>query len=894
MDAAQARVSPEDTFGQLDAALAKGESPVASFRSALESTAAELNRRFDAEEPVEHLVRDRARMVDGILLRAWRQHLDNTSESLALVAVGGYGRGELHPCSDIDVMVLFPGDEPSRWRESLEAFVTFLWDIGLEAGHSVRSLADCVTEAEADITVATTLMEARLLTGNEALFEAMAEATGPQSIWDSRSFFEAKLAEQEGRHHRYHDTAYNLEPNIKGSPGGLRDIQVVGWVAKRHFGARTLHQLHQQGFLTGYEYRRLLAGQTFLWRIRWALHTITGRREDRLLFDHQVSLATLFGYEDATFTLAVEQFMQKYYRTVMELSRLNEMLLQLFQEAILMEPEAEPRPINARFQVHNGFLEVTSDDVFELSPSALLEIFHLLQEQTGLKGVSAETIRLIRKNLPLIDEEFRQNPRHHRLFMEILRAPKGVTHELRRMNLYGVLGRCIPAFGRVVGRMQFDLFHAYTVDAHTLFVVSNLRRFALTRFDHEMPRCSRIMQELPKPELAYLAGLFHDIAKGRGGDHSELGAVDAESFCLEQGLSPYDARLVAWLVRNHLVFSITAQKKDIRDPEVINAFARQVGDQNHLNYLFVLTVADVTGTNPKLWNSWKETLFEEFYDSVRRALMRGLEQPVDEEQLISETQTSARDRLRSMGVRRGRVRKAWQAFTNDYFLRYSPEEIAWHTRTLVRLGKEKATEGIAVERLPDQGVTGVLVVIREDRHGFARATAVLDELGVNVQDARVVPIADGRTIQTYHVLEGDGSQITETSRLKQIDSAIRRAVQDSDGIPPMVTRQAPRQVRMFSTPTRIAFSDDEAGQRTLLEIVAADRPGLLSEVGKAFVEAGIVLRAAKVMTIGERAEDVFFVTDRGGHVLDERAQADLAERLAGRLDDPPDAKRKSA
>ena len=833
-------------------------------------------------------------MVDGILLRAWAQHLAGTEDALALVAVGGYGRGELHPCSDIDIMVLFPGDDPAPWRERLEGFVTFLWDIGLEAGHSVRSVPNCVTEAEGDVTVATTLMEARLLTGNEALFDAMVTATGPEAMWDSRAFFEAKLAEQQARHHRYHDTAYNLEPNIKGSPGGLRDIQVVGWVAKRHFGAKTFHQLHQQGFLTGYEYRRLLAGQTFLWRIRWALHTLTGRREDRLLFDHQVALAGMFGYEDATFTLAVEQFMQKYYRTVMELSRLNEMLLQLFEEAILMEPDAPPRPLNARFQVHNNFLEVTSDDVFEHSPSALLEIFHLLQEQTDLKGVSAETIRLIRKSLPLIDEEFRQNPRHHRVFMEILRAPSGVTHELRRMTLYGVLGRYIPAFGRVEGRMQFDLFHAYTVDAHTLFVVSNLRRFALTRFDHEMPRCSRIMQSLPKPELIYLAGLFHDIAKGRGGDHSELGAVDAESFCLEQGLSPYDARLVAWLVRHHLVFSITAQKKDIRDPEVINAFARQVGDQTHLDYLYVLTVADVRGTNPKLWNSWKETLFDEFYDSVRHALMRGLEQPVDQEQLIAETQNSARDRLRSMGVRRGRVRKAWQSFTDEYFLRYSPEEIAWHTRVLVRLAKEKASEGIAVERLPDQGVTGVLVLAREDRHGFAQATAVLDEMGVDIQDARIVPIADGRTIQTYHVLEGDGSQITEISRLRQLEAAVRRAVLESDGLPAMVTRQAPRQVRMFDTPTRIEFSDDEAGQRTLLELIAADRPGLLSEVGKAFVETEVVMRAAKVMTIGERAEDVFFLTDKHGRILDAESRALLADRLAERLDHPPDAQLKSA
>ncbi len=885
MDTAARPAAPPKAAMQLPA---PGTPPDAAalkiFRDVLESGDRELQQRFAADEAVEQLVRDRARLIDILLVRAWRMHLGDIAAKLALVAVGGYGRGELHPCSDIDIMVLVPtGDEPA-WRDPVGAFLTFLWDIGLEVGSSVRTVADCAREAEADVTVVTTLMESRLLDGTATLFTAMQAATSPARLWPPPAFFEAKRNEQTARHHRYHDTAHNLEPNIKGSPGGLRDIQVVCWVARRHFGIGSLHQLAQQGFLTDYEYRRLLAGQNFLWRIRWALHAVTRRREDRLLFDHQIKLAQMFGYEDATFTLGVEQFMQKYYRTVQELARLNEMLLQLFEEAILLDPAAPPEPLNERFQVRNNFLEVTREDVFERAPAALLEIFLLLQQEPGLKGVSAPTIRLLRRALPLIDEEFRQNPRHHRLFMDIIKAPEGVTHELRRMNRYGVLARYIPAFGRVTGRMEFDLFHAYTVDAHTLFVVSNLRRFSLSRFDHEMPMCSRIMQALPKPELAYLAGLFHDIAKGRGGDHSELGAVDAESFCLEHGLSPYDARLVAWLVRNHLVFSITAQKKDIHDPAVVAEFAGRVGDETRLDYLYVLTVADVRGTSPKLWNAWKASLFEEFYDSVKRALRAGLESPIDAEQLVEETQLAALKLLEERGIPAPRAREVWSGFASEYFLGHTPEEIAWHIRVLAGLEDRGEQAAVSVEQKTGRGGTAIMVCTHSGQHSFARATGALDELGLNILDARVVPVGDGRNVHTYVVLENDGSPIDDHERLRQIEAAVRKTTIAHGGRMPTVKRPPPRQVRMFTTPTRFAFAEDRDGRRTILELVAGDRPGLLCEVGKAFFENDVSLRAAKIMTIGERAEDVFYITTLDGDTLNAEQREKLGRHLKARLD----------
>jgi [protein-PII] uridylyltransferase len=870
------QVQTAQPFPHLDKLEDARPDSIDAFRTALAEGAEQLGRRFEEEEPVEHLVRDRARLVDGVLRRAWALHAGELYKHLSLVAVGGYGRGELHPCSDIDIMVLLPDDAPDGWQEPAERFLTFLWDIGLEVGHSVRTVDDCASQATADITVATSLMEARRLAGPKGLFQSMKSAVGPERTWNTRDFFEAKLKEQTERHHRYHDTAYNLEPNVKGSPGGLRDIQMVGWVAKRHFGVENFHQLAQQGFLTDYEYRKLLAGQTFLWRIRWALHTISGRREDRLLFDHQIAIAKMMGYEDASYSLAVEQFMQKYYRTVMELSRLNEMLLQLFQEAILLDPEAAPEPINSRFRVRNGFLEVTRPSVFEQTPSALLEIFKILQENPDLRGVSAGTIRHVRRARTLIDEEFRQTPRHHRLFLEIIRAPQGVTHELRRMNRYGILGRYIPAFGRIVGRMQYDLFHAYTVDAHTLFVVSNLRRIALERFDHELPALSRLMQSMPRQELVYLAGLFHDIGKGRGGDHSELGAVIAEAFCLEQGLSLYDARTVAWLVRNHLIFSITAQKKDIKDPEVVADFARKVGDQAHLDYLYLLTVCDVRATNPTLWNSWKASLFEEFYEATKRALRRGLENPIDKEELIAETQADALRLLRAKRIRKRKARASWKHLTEAYFLRHTPEEIAWHTEQRVRNGSEGAL--VAARQESARGGTPIMVYAGFAQENFAKVTAVLDELGLSIVDARITPTYDNHSMDTYVVLETDGVPIHDPQRARQIERTISRALLSDDARPMQVTRQAPRQVRMFTTPTRISFTEDRR-HRTLMELIAGDRPGLMSEVGKVMLESGVAVHAARIMTIGERAEDVFSISDTEGRPLTPDACDALRERL---------------
>jgi [protein-PII] uridylyltransferase len=823
-------------------------------------------------------------VIDQLLLHLWRAHASNCAAAACLVAVGGYGRGELHPCSDIDIMLLLPENLPEQCEPELSGFVTALWDIGLDIGHSVRTVGQCFEQATQDLTVATTLIEARLLDGPDSLFEEMQDAIAPDKLWSPADFFAEKRKEQIARHHRYGDTAYNLEPNVKGSPGGLRDIQMIGWVAKRHFGVDTFNELVAHEFLTPGQVKRLHDGQAFLWRVRFALHVMTGRREDRILFDHQIRLAEMLGYEDATYTLAVEQLMQRYYRTVMDLSRLNEMLLQLFEEAILMDPSASPEGLNERFQVKNGFLQTVDDNVFLNDPSALLELFLLLQQNPDVRGVSAYTIGLIKRNLHLIDEEFRQNPRNHRLFLAILGAPEGVTHELRRMNLYGVLGLYIPAFGRIVGRMQYDLFHSYTVDEHTLFVVSNLRRFALARFDHEYPHCSRIMQDLEKPEIAYLSGLFHDIAKGRGGDHSELGAVDAEAFCLEHGLSQYDARTVAWLVRNHLILSTTAQKKDIGDPDVINEFASLVRDPTHLDFLYILTVADVRGTNPKLWNSWKATLFRDLYELTSRALRRGLENPIDRDQLILEKKSEARQALGDAGVDDLHIDRVWSLFDESYFLRHRPDEIAWHTEWLADSDTDSEFGLVDVRRQEKgDGVEAVLYTPRT-HPTFAHATAVLDELGMTIVDARIMPIENSYSLDSFIFMELDKHIEIDEARINKIRRSLTRVLTANEENIATVTRAASRQVRVFKTATSVTFIENPADGQTVMELVSADRPGLLSKVGQTFLEQEIDIAAAKIMTIGERAEDVFYICNRDGSALSHGAQDELRDAIVSILE----------
>ncbi|MFZ2725052.1 MAG: [protein-PII] uridylyltransferase, partial [Methylococcaceae bacterium] len=592
--------------------------PLITFKTLLKEKNAQLQEKFDPHRSVTPLIQEKSDFIDAILSCCWQHFLKPYVSQLALCAVGGYGRRELFPYSDIDIIVLLDSADTSQYQEALSNFFMFLWDIGLKPGQSVRTVAQCVAVAKDDQTIMTSLMEMRLIIGSRTLYENLRLQITPDKIWPSDEFFAAKMAEQRQRYAKFHDTAYNLEPNIKEGPGGLRDRQVIAWVFKRHYNSSTLKELIKYGFLPESEYADLVAATEILWRIRYALHLLTKRGEDRLIFDYQRDLAQQFGFSsiDGQYNQDVEQFMQFYFKTVQGLERLNEMLLQLFNERFVCgddEKTCAPEIINEHFMAINGYLGVRDEFLFQHHPLALLEVFLLLQQHSELKGIRATTIRLIRKNLHRIDQRFRENKIANQLFIDIFRQPRGISHELRRMNRYGILAAYLPSFEYIVARMQYDLFHIYTVDEHTIFVIANCRRFALEEYKAQLPFCHDIFMLVARPELLYLAALFHDIAKGRNGDHSKLGEDIAREFCMQHELSAHDTKLIAWLVRNHLLMSMTAQRKDISDPDIIHEFATQVGSAEYLNYLYLLTVADIRATNPELWNSWKDTLLRELY-----------------------------------------------------------------------------------------------------------------------------------------------------------------------------------------------------------------------------------------------------------------------------------------
>ena len=864
---------------QADAAIA-----LVLFKQALKASKKALFDRFQDGAPVANLVREHSALVDLLITCAWHR-FKPLDETAALVAVGGYGRRELHPASDIDLMILLEPVSVTRMANTISELVMFLWDIGLEIGHSVRTVDQCLEEASGDVTVITNLIEARLITGKRALFDAMRAATSPSAIWSSEAFFEAKCKEQLARWQKYGETAYNLEPNIKENPGGLRDIQMIAWVAKRHFGADSLHELVAHSFLTEAEYLALIEGQSLLWRIRFALHRLTGRREDRLLFNYQRTLAEEFGFSDHGANLAVEQFMQQYYRAVIELNRLNEMLMQLFQEAILLHDQiGPPQPISKRFQSRSGYLEVTHTKVFEQRPFALLEVFHVLQQQPELKGIRASTIRLIRENRHRIDDVFREDVRTRSLFMEIVRYPHGLTHALRRMNQYGVLAAYIPAFANIVGRMQYDLFHVYTVDEHTLRLLRNLRRFTILKHSGEFPLCSSVAQGVPKVEILYLAGLFHDIAKGRGGDHSLLGARDAWDFCQLHYLSEFDSRLVAWLVEHHLLISITAQRKDISDPVVIQAFAEQVGDINRLDYLYLLTVADARATNPKRWNSWKNALLRELYQAARQALSRGLENPQAQDDLVEQKQREAMRLIAFDRIDAEDARDLWSRFGIEFFTPSSPEEIAWQTKQM--LGADCSDLPLVVIRpVATRGCSEVFIYTHDETNLFVRITALLDKQALNIMDARITTTEDGVAINTFQVLGPDNKPIEQGQQSNHLRDLLLQALRESEDGAVRVTRRLPRQHRHFPTETRVSFAEDARNHRTMMRLTTLDRPGLLAEIGAVFEQCEIRLQSAKIATVGANVDDVFFIaTQEATPITCETALTCLRREIHKRLE----------
>jgi [protein-PII] uridylyltransferase len=826
-----------------------------SLRRKMQAEYVALREDFIKHGNTDLLLRQSRQLVDRTLRDVWVQR--KMPANLALLAVGGYGRGDLFPHSDVDILILLPLPPDDALRAKLENLVGTLWDIGIEVAHSVRTIDECVAESAKDVTVQTSLIEARLLCGSRKLFGIFQDAV--EAAFDKQAFFKAKRLEQDQRHAKFQDSAYSLEPNLKEAPGGMRDLQVILWISRACGLGQSWKDLALRGFITAAEARQLNKHQSLLEEIRARLHYLAGRREDRLLFDFQDALARQFGYAPTAAKRASEQFMQRYYRTAKAITQLNTILLQNIGAALFPALESAPRPINERFQAERELLDASDPLLFEREPAAILESFVLLQQHAELKGMTATTLRALWRARARIDAKFRRDPANRARFIEFFQQPRGIVHELRRMNQYGILGRYLPAFAKIVGQMQHDLFHVYTVDQHILAVVRNLRRFTMAEFAHEYPLCSQLITGLERHWLLYVAALFHDIAKGRGGDHSKLGRVDARRFCQQHGIAREDARLVEFLVEHHLTMSAVAQKQDLSDPDTIRAFAGMVKTERRLIALYLLTVADVRGTSPKVWNAWKAKLLEDLFRATRRLLQGG---KVSTEQGIQETQAEALRLLRLYGLSDKVQETFWKELDVVYFLRHDAQDIAWQTRNLhYRVSPDKA---VVKGRLSPIGEgLEVMVYVKDQKDLFARICGFFGEINFNIVDAKIHTTRHGYALDTF-LLMGPGKTPHYREMIDLIEFELARRIELQDALPSPAKARLSRQLRHFPISPEVQIRPDEKGQYHLLSITAGDRPGLLYGIARILGKYEVDLHTARINTLGERAEDVFLV---GGAAL---------------------------
>ncbi|CAE6896351.1 GlnD hydrolyzes PII-UMP to PII and UMP (deuridylylation). Thus [Vibrio sp. B1REV9] len=855
---------------------------VGELKQQLEQFSSYQKQEFLNHHPVTNLVLSRAEYMDLLLNRLWQHFGFNDIHNISLIAVGGYGRGELHPLSDIDILILSNHRLPNALEAKISEFITLLWDLRLEVGHAVRTVEQCAEIGRSDLTVATNLQEARLLCGSENTFQALKNVVLSDSFWPSETFYQGKIQEQRERHARYHDTTYNLEPDIKSTPGGLRDIHTLSWVARRHFGATTLLEMSRFGFLTDAEYRELVECQDFLWRVRFALHIELRRYDNRLTFAHQAQVAEHLGYIGEG-NRGVEMMMKEFYRTLRRVSELNKMLLKLFDQAIINGGATQDAEIiDEDFQRRGSLIEARKPALFQARPETILDMFIHIANDSSIEGVSPPTLRQLRTARRRLNKFLHTIPEAREKFMTLCRHPNALHKAFSLMHRLGVLAAYLPQWSQIVGQMQFDLFHVYTVDEHSVRLLKHINTFSYAENHNKHPICCEIYPRIQKKELLILAAIFHDIGKGRGGDHSVIGEGEAYDFCIEHGLSKPEAKLVSWLVRHHLIMSVTAQRRDIYDPDVITEFAKQVRDEERLEFLVCLTVADICATNPELWNSWKRTLLAELFYSTQRALRRGLENPVDVRERIRHNQQMASALLRKEGFSARQIEVLWQRFKADYFLRHTHKQIAWHCENLLRM-EDPSKPLVLISKKATRGGTEVFVYTKDQPALFATVVAELDRRNFNVHDAQIMTSKDGHVLDTFMVLDHHGNVIDE-SRHSAVSKHITHVLED--GRPTKIkTRRTPHKLQHFHVKTKVDFLPTKGKKRTLMEFVALDTPGLLAKVGRTFADLGINLHAAKITTIGERAEDLFILTSDAGGRLSEEQQEELREMLIERLAD---------
>ncbi|MEX3932751.1 [protein-PII] uridylyltransferase [Paraburkholderia phymatum] len=825
--------------------------------------------RFRTASNVDTLMRSLARITDDALRGAWAAC--DLPASLALLAVGGYGRGELAPHSDIDILVLLPDEPVPHLEASIERFIGLAWDLGLELGSSVRTVSQCIEEAANDVTVQTSLLEARRVVGSTTLFEGF--SLRYRDALDPRAFFQAKVLEMRQRHAKFQDTPYALEPNIKESPGGLRDLQLILWVTQAAGFGSSWRELDTRGLITDREARELRRNEGFLKALRARLHVLAGRRQDILVFDLQTPLAESFGFKATATRRASEQLMRRYYWAAKAVTQLSTILIQNIEAQLFPNTSGITRVLSDRFVEKQGMLEIASDDVFEREPNAILEAFLLYEKTPGVKGLSARTLRALYNARDKMDHRWRRDPENRGLFLEILKQPQGITHALRLMNQTSVLGRYLLNFRRIVGQMQHDLYHVYTVDQHILMVLRNMRRFAVAEHAHEYPFCSQLIANFERPYLLYVAALFHDIAKGRGGDHSTLGMADARRFCREHGIFADDAALVVWLVQHHLTMSQVAQKQDTSDPEVIKRFADLVGTERRLTALYLLTVADIRGTSPKVWNTWKGKLLEDLYRATLAVL--GGARP-DAHSELKQRQEEALALLRLETVPENAHRALWDKLDVGYFLRHDAADIAWQTRVLYR-HVETATPIVRARPSPIGEALQVLVYVKDRPDLFAGICAYFDRNALSVLDARVSTTKHGYALDNFLVAHTERDvHYRDIANLVEQELAERLAAEGTL-LPEPSKGRLSRLSRTFPVTPRVDLRADERGQYYILSVSANDRPGLLYSIARVLAEHRVGVHAARINTLGERVEDVFLLDGHG--LSDNRRQIQVETEL---------------
>ncbi len=814
----------------------------------------QLRNDFAAGEPIERLIHQHREAIDSVVISAWQRCLGDVDD-LSLLATGGYGRGELYPQSDIDLLVLAEPSSQQAHAAGLARFFALLWDAGLAAGHAVRSVEECVEASRADIATLTSLMELRVLAGGEGACPPLVAALAPATLWPPKEYFQAKREEQRGRHARFNDTADNLEPNLKEGPGGLRDMHTLAWMAMRLYGVPGLRALVPLGLLGDGELTSLEREWRVIARLRFGLHLVAGRREERLLFDHQKSLAALLGLQDEDGSLAVEQMMQGFFRAAATMLRINDRLLQRFEEQLA--GASAPVPVSLGFELRHGYLAMTVPTRLNDGMSAMLELFEVWTRLEPAPGLHSETARALAEALPTIKAYVEEAPEVRRRFVELIASPNAVAM-LHRMARLGVLSRYLPEFGKVSGRMQYDLFHVYTVDQHTLtvlklmdgFLHGTVSGFAITQ---------EVVPRLRKPFLLLIAGLYHDIAKGRRGDHSVLGAEDVRAFAEAHELPSADTDLLAWLVREHLLMSITAQRQDISDPEVVTRFATRVADREHLDYLYLLTCADIAGTSPKLWNSWKDRLMADLYTATRYALRRGLEHPLNAEDIEADTGNMALAKLLDDGFDEGAIQNLWTTFPDEAFLRYRPEQLVWQTEGVLALDHQQIQ--VLVREHGSPGSFEVFVRAPDQDGLFAAVVATFDRLGLGVLDARVLTSNDGYALDNFQLQAG-----AEAPEHARIIERLQTALRDPASAWP-ARRATPRHLRHFRVPVRVDFDTLESGERTRLSLVCTDRPGLLADIAQVLRQDRLRVHDARIATFGERVEDFFLLSDENDRAV---------------------------